>query len=103
MRPVFGQECPTISVPFGRFFLATLKFSEDAYVPYGIRRGAASWYFLETASVDATLHRGRWQCIKTAHQYIDQGTLAMAKILWTSAQRCAVRKQSLKGATGVLT
>jgi integrase len=83
---------------FWRLLLATLAFGEDDYVPYGIRRGGASWHFLETASMDATLHRGRWSCVKTARQYVDQGTLAMAKLLWTPSQRRAVRKHSLKGA-----
>lgn len=83
---------------FWRLLLECLGFGPDDYVPYGIRRGGASWHFLETASMDATLHRGRWSCVKTARQYIDQGTLAIAKILWTPAQRSAVRKHSLKGA-----
>lgn len=83
---------------FWRGLLCVLNVGEDDYVPYGIRRGGASWHFLETASMDATLHRGRWTCAKTARQYIDQGTLALAKTLWTSNQKRAVRKWSLKGA-----
>ena len=60
----------------------------DDYAPYGILRGGASWHFLETALMGA----------KTARQYIDQGTLALAKTLWTHTQRRAVRQWSLRGA-----
>ena len=83
---------------FWRSLLTLLHFGQEDYVPYGIRRGGASCFFLETASMDATLHRGRWTCAKTAKQYVDQGTLAMAKTLWNKAQRRSVRKWSLKGA-----
>ena len=95
---IFMARLPPSFPSFWRLLLATLAFGEDDYVPYGIRRGGASWHFLETASMDATLHRGRWSCVKTARQYVDQGTLAMAKLLWTPSQRRAVRKHSLKGA-----
>ena len=47
---------------------------------YGARRGGATWYFLETSSLDATLARGRWATSKTARSYIDDGTLTLAQV-----------------------
>eukprot|EP00435_Cladocopium_sp_Y103_P066496 s82_g28.t1 len=42
-------------------------FRPEDYTPYGLRRGGATWYFLESGSMDATLHRGRWSWL--CHQY----------------------------------
>ena len=86
---------------FRRFWqnlLEVFDFNGADYAPYGIRRGGATWSFLETSSMDATLQRGRWSCGRTAKQYIDQGTLAMARFLWTGTQRGRVKQWALKGA-----
>ena len=71
--------------------LQCLDFQGDDYTPYGIRRGGATWYFLETASLDATLSRGRWATSKTARSYIDDGTLTLAQQQWSVAQRRNVK------------
>ena len=71
--------------------LECLEFRPDDYTPYGVRRGGATWYFLETASLDATLARGRWATSKTARSYIDDGTLTLANQHWSVAQRRNVR------------
>ena len=47
--------------------------------------------------MDATLLRGRWTMAKTARQYIDDGTLALAKRSWTKVQSKTVKKWSCKG------
>ena len=77
--------------------LEILGFDKDDYSPYGIRRGGATWFFLETSSMDATLARGRWAASRTAKQYIDEGTLRLARLQWNSKQRTTVKKWSLKG------
>ena len=76
--------------------LACLGFAAGDYVPYGIRRGGATEYFLATGNMDATLHRGRWMTPKTAKQYIDHGTLVLAVHTWSRHQRCKVKKWSAK-------
>ena len=83
---------------FWHGLLEVFNFSGSDYTPYGIRRGGATWFFLETASMDATLHRGRWSCSRTARMYIDQGTLAMAKFFWSRRQKSLVQNWALKGA-----
>eukprot|EP00435_Cladocopium_sp_Y103_P026303 s2664_g6.t1 len=92
---------PGTPTQFRQFWGALIEvfgFSPDDYSPYGLRRGGATWYFLESGSMDATLHRGRWACGRTARQYIDQGTLAMARFFWAPSQRRKVRRWALKGA-----
>ena len=76
--------------------LACLHFNPGDYVPYGIRRGGATEYFLTTGNMDATLHRGRWMTQKTAKQYIDHGTLVLAVHTWSRTQRGKVQKWSTK-------
>ena len=72
--------------------LECLEFRRDDYTPYGIRRGGATWHFLETASLDATLARGRWSNSKTTRSYIDDGTLTLAQQQWSVAQRRNVKR-----------
>ena len=92
-----GVGSPTAFRLFWRKLLVTLAFAPDDYSPYGLRRGGATWFFLESGSMDATLVRGRWTMAKTARQYIDDGTLALAKLAWTKIQTETIRKWSRKG------
>ena len=92
---------PSTPGAFRQFWKALLDvfgFEASDYSPYGIRRGGATWFFIETSSMDATLQRGRWTCGRTAKQYIDEGTLSMAKFLWTGSQKRRVMQWALKGA-----
>ena len=92
---------PSSPTQFRQFWIRLIEacgFSSEDYSPYGIRRGGATWYFLATSSMDGTLQRGRWSCSKTARMYIDEGTLALARFLWSNDQKRRVRKWALKGA-----
>ena len=57
---------------------AALHLTEDRYIPYALRRGGATWYFLQTGSFSKTMLRGRWQHLKTCKLYISQAQLALA-------------------------
>ena len=83
---------------FWRKMLQCLHFDPSDYSPYGIRRGGATHFFLQTGSLDATLQRGRWVVPRVAKQYLDDGTLAIASLQWSRQQRRTVRKWALKGA-----
>ena len=91
LRTAYGPPHRPYSASFGTPWWRTMS-------PNGVRRGGAICFFLATASMDATLHRGRWTCNRTARMYVDQGTLAMAKFMWSTNQRHHVRKWTLKGA-----
>ena len=71
--------------------LTVLQFRHDDYTPYGIRRGGATWFFLQSGSLDLTLARGRWAISKVAKQYLDDGTLTLARQHWTHPQKRAIK------------
>eukprot|EP00438_Fugacium_kawagutii_P025118 Skav230791 [mRNA] locus=scaffold312:65520:71347:+ [translate_table: standard] len=73
-------------------YMGVLGFQPDDYAPYCLRRGGATWYFQSTLSYDATIARGRWACVKTARQYIDEGTMQLAHVSWTRSQRRLVKR-----------
>eukprot|EP00435_Cladocopium_sp_Y103_P033071 s2703_g8.t1 len=72
-------------------FLEVLAFGPQDYTPYCLRRGGATWYFQSSLSMDATVARGRWACSRTARQYVDEGSMQLAQIQWTPAQKAQVR------------
>eukprot|EP00438_Fugacium_kawagutii_P016608 Skav236394 [mRNA] locus=scaffold29:273428:287604:+ [translate_table: standard] len=73
-------------------YMGVLGFQPDDYAPYCLRRGGATWYFQSTLSYDATIARGRWACVKTARQYIDEGTMQLAHVSWNRSQRRLVKR-----------
>lgn len=78
---------------FRKFFahcLRQLNFSGDSYTPYALRRGGATWHFQTFLSMDLTVARGRWSCMKTARTYVDEGTAQLAHIHWSGRQRLAI-------------
>eukprot|EP00438_Fugacium_kawagutii_P035474 Skav216655 [mRNA] locus=scaffold1255:486642:491056:- [translate_table: standard] len=77
--------------------LLTLNFPRDSYHPYSLRRGGATWYYQTTLSLDATVTRGRWACVKTARQYIDEGTMQLAHVTWSKDQCRAIARWRRKG------
>eukprot|EP00438_Fugacium_kawagutii_P029930 Skav232676 [mRNA] locus=scaffold698:314890:318958:+ [translate_table: standard] len=80
---------------FRRLFaecLQELGFHPEDYAPYCLRRGGATWYFQTTLSYDATVARGRWSCLRTARQYIDEGTMQLAHVNWSRSQRRLVKR-----------
>eukprot|EP00438_Fugacium_kawagutii_P031800 Skav221085 [mRNA] locus=scaffold6458:44336:48337:- [translate_table: standard] len=72
--------------------LVDLGFQRDDYAPYCLRRGGATWFFQCSLSYDATIARGRWACVRTARQYIDEGTMQLAHVAWTRAQRRLIKR-----------
>ena len=50
-----------------------IGFDPSIYTPYCIRRGGATFDFIDSGPLDRSLIRGRWQQLKTARIYIRQG------------------------------
>ena len=67
-------------------------FGPSDYTPYALRRGGATWWFQHTLSIDSVVARGRWACPRTAKSYVDEGTMQLANVTWTRAQRRRVRE-----------
>ena len=82
---------------FFQELLTTLGFPADSYLPYSLRRGGATFHYQATLSLDSTVTRGRWSCIKTARLYVNEGTAQLASLSWTSQQVRRVRQWRLKG------
>eukprot|EP00438_Fugacium_kawagutii_P004545 Skav222287 [mRNA] locus=scaffold807:294967:296464:- [translate_table: standard] len=74
-----------------------LGFPSGSYVPYALRRGGATFHWQSTLSLDSTVQRGRWACVKTARLYIDEGTYQLAALSWTTKQSRLVRQWRKRG------
>ena len=61
-----------------------------SWLPYSLRRGGATAYFLAEGCLDKTVVRGRWKSAKTARGYIDQSLAALAHIAATPRQEQAI-------------
>ena len=59
---------------------AALKMDHLYLLPYSLRRGGATQYFLETGSLDKTAVRGRWQNVKTCRVYVDEALRDKARM-----------------------
>ena len=56
-----------------------------SYMPYSLRRGGATTLFKETANLDLTMVRGRWQSQRTARTYVNDGVAAAKEESFTAA------------------
>lgn len=95
-RLLWGQGAHAFRMAF-QGLLKKLGFERDSYLPYSLRRGGATWYYQATLSLDATVTRGRWACVKTARQYIDEGTMQLAHVTWSPDQCRKVATWRQKG------
>ena len=57
------------------------------YLPYSIRRGGATFDYLDCGSLDRSLLRGRWQSIRAARIYVREGEEMLQRIALEPAQR----------------
>ena len=55
------------------------------FLPYAIRRGGATFDYIDNGSLDRALLRGRWQSIRAARVYVRQGEELLARIEFTPA------------------
>ena len=71
---------------YGEFRWLARFFGLEArnLTPYGLRRGGATWYFLQTGSIDKATVRGRWRDSRTARIYIETGVVALRE--WEFSQ-----------------
>ena len=58
-------------------YLASLGVSSLQFKPYSFRRGGATFDFQRFNSLDRTILRGRWESLRVARIYINEGLLAM--------------------------
>ena len=79
--------CPPAHVWRRQFadILTALSFDKWDFRPYSLRRGGATHQFRAHGSFDRLMQHGRWQSLKTARVYINDGmaVLAQLSIPWT--------------------
>ena len=66
--------------------LSRLEFS-----PYSLRRGGATWQFQQTGSLDSCIVRGRWDSVRTARVYIQDGLAVHGSLRLTALEQRALR------------
>ena len=60
--------------------LASLKLDSFGFRPYSLRRGGATFWFSKHGSLDKILLQGRWQAVKTARIYLNEGLAVLAEM-----------------------
>ena len=60
--------------------LAALRLTHYNFRPYSLRRGGATWWFSRHHSLDQILIQGRWQAVKTARIYLNEGLALLAEL-----------------------
>ena len=60
--------------------IEALGWSEFHFRPYSLRRGGATFWFGRHANFDRLLQLGRWQAIKSARVYLNDGLAMMASL-----------------------
>jgi integrase len=84
----------TVLLPFGPFryrdaFLRMTKIvgiEHIGFTPYSFRRCGASHVFSVFRSFERTMSRGRWAALRTARIYVQEATLALTELTFTSEQ-----------------
>lgn len=80
------------SYSWRKFFNSTLEalgFSKWDYRPYSLRRGGATFAFQQHGALDRLLLLGRWQSVRTARIYLNDGLAVLAQIslVWSPFSR----------------
>ena len=85
----FGEEL--------RWLAELLGISAARFTPYGIRRGGATWFYMQTGSLDRTTLRGRWNDPRTARIYIDGAAAEWAKWQVETAHNSLIQRAANLG------
>ena len=59
---------------------AFLRVSQRPLRPYSLRRGGATFWFSRHLNLDKLIIAGRWQAVKTARVYINEGLAVLAEL-----------------------
>eukprot|EP00438_Fugacium_kawagutii_P016319 Skav222801 [mRNA] locus=scaffold1419:399983:408357:+ [translate_table: standard] len=60
--------------------LVELRLDQCGYMPYSLRRGAATSAYKQGVPLDVLVTKGRWQHIPTARIYLDQGLQSLGEL-----------------------
>ena len=85
----FGRLCGASPSQFRkkwRCYVSALHLDPDVFAPYSVRRGGATYDYMQSGSLDRALLRGRWQSLKAARLYVRQGEELLAKTAFSAQQ-----------------
>ena len=74
--------CPT-NAKWRQLFstcLTALSLQPFQFRPYSLRRGGATFWFSRHGNLDKLMIAGRWQAVKTARVYINEGLAVLAEL-----------------------
>ena len=74
--------------------LAQLHLAEHGFRPYSLRRGGATWDFMQHQDLKRTMHRGHWRDLKTAQIYITEGAAIAAQQHFPAVTKTALQAQA---------
>ena len=60
--------------------LTALALDPFQFRPYSLRRGGATFWFSRRGNLDKLMIAGRWQAVKTARVYINEGLAVLAEL-----------------------
>eukprot|EP00438_Fugacium_kawagutii_P007781 Skav218540 [mRNA] locus=scaffold3191:31434:32444:+ [translate_table: standard] len=76
--------------------IAHLHLSECGYMPYSLRRGAATSAYKQGTPLDVLVTKGRWQHIPTARIYLDQGLQSLGQLSHPAAAHAPLARSLQK-------
>ena len=77
--------------------LRALEFDSVDFRPYSLRRGGSTHFFTRQGSFDKLMVLGRWQAVKTARIYVNEGVAVLAELnLKLTPLAKTVRQQYLR-------
>ena len=68
-------------------YIQVLGFPSGYFSPYSLRKGGATYDFLRSSDLQRVMWRGRWQSLKSARVYIQEGRAALTAVSMSEAQR----------------
>ena len=83
------------SFVFRRCFLDACSAVQVGHLnlrPYSLRRGGATHFFQTRGSLDLSMERGRWSCVRTARVYLVEGLQELQKMQIPRATELALQR-----------
>ena len=71
-------------------FMAQLGLSHLNFKPYCLCRGGAVFHFSQHGKLDQTILRGRWESVRVAKLYINEGLLALTNFKFTEQEKAVL-------------
>lgn len=95
LLPPAGRVWPFTATYFRTCFKALTSFFDLGpfnFVPYSIRRGGATYFYIRLGSLDQVVTRGRWKDIATARIYLDDARATLVRMSLPTSTRALLTR-----------